>query len=79
MFGKSRQDNLHFVNFDIILLLQIAIRSIFEKVTVFHMNILSLHPFLNKETLLLGKESRFMTLICHAHERNLEKMSWVEN
>ena len=48
--GKSRQDCLHSVNIDI-LLLYITIRSIFKSVTVFHRDILSLHMFLNTKIL----------------------------
>ena len=52
----------YFVNFDI-LLLQTAIRSMFKSLTVFYRGILSLHLFLNAETLLLGEKPHVMTLM----------------
>ena len=37
-------------------------RLIFESLTFLHRDLLSLHLFLNTETLLLGEEPRFMIL-----------------
>ena len=58
------QNCWHSVNFDI-LLLWIAIWSIFERVTVNNRDILSLHLFLNTKALLLGEQTWTPFYVCN--------------
>ena len=69
---KKTQKKQIQINFDI-LLLQTAIRSYFNSVTVFHKDELSLHVFLSTETLFL----KGVTLTMTTNQRSARKLNKV--